>query len=83
MPKTGDLPSQRMLSVYLNIQVTFLIKNTTLDNCLALHKQGMFHSPFICQLKMLLSLGVFLEFPYDSDMTDAIHLVRVLDNQRF
>jgi len=32
---------------------------------------------------MLLSLGVFLEFPYDSEMTDAIHLVRVLDNQRF
>jgi len=83
MPKTGDLPSQRMLSVYLNIQVTFLIKNTTLDKCLALPKQGMFNSPFTCQLKMLLFLGVFLEFTCDSEIVSAIRLVRVLDNQRF
>ena len=35
-PKTEYLPSQRMLSVYLNTQVTFLFENTTSHECLAI-----------------------------------------------
>ena len=71
-----------MLSVYLNIQVTFLLENTTLYECSALPMHVAFHSPFACQLEMLLSLQVFLEFAFSiSEMAGAIRLVRVLDNQ--
>ena len=82
MPETGDLPSQRMLSVYLIIQVTSLVDNTTLCECLVLLRHVAFNSPFTCQLEMLLSLKVFLEFPFSvSEMTRTIRLVGVLDNQ--
>ena len=82
MSKTGDPPSQRMLPVYLNIQVNFLLENTTLYECLAQPRHGEFNSPFSCQLQMLLSLDVFLEFHFSIlEMARAILLVRVLDNQ--
>ena len=71
-----------MLSVYLNIQVTSLLDNTTLCEWLALLRHVAFNSPFACQFKMLLSLEVFLEFPFSvSEMTGTIRLVGVLDNQ--
>jgi len=68
--------------VYLNIQVTFLLENTASHECLALSRHETFNSPFACQLEMLLSLSVLFEFSFSvSEMADAIHLVRVFDNQ--
>jgi len=68
--------------VYLNIQVTFLLENTALHECLALSRHETFNSPFACQLEMLLSLSVLFEFSFSvSEMAGAIHLVRVFDNQ--
>ena len=81
MRKT-DLPSQRMLPVYLDIQVNSFLENTTLYECLALPVYGESNSPFACQLQMLLFLNVFLEFPFGiSKMGRAIRLVRVSDNE--
>jgi len=82
MPQTGDPPSQKMFPVYLNIQVNFFLENTTLYECLALPRHRAFNSPSACQLQVLLSLQVFLEFPFSiSEMAKAISLVRVSDNQ--
>ena len=68
--------------MYLNIQVTFLFENTTLYECLALPRHGVFNSPSAHQLEMLLSLQVFLEFPFSiSEMAGAIRLIRVPDNE--
>jgi len=68
--------------VYLNIQVTFLLENTAWHECLALSRHETFNSPFACQLEMLLSLSVLLEFSFSiSEMAGAIRLVRVFDDQ--
>ena len=68
--------------MYLNIQVTFLLEDTASHECLALSRQETFNSPFSCQLEMLLSLSVLLEFSFSiSEMADTIRLVRVFDNQ--
>jgi len=84
MPKTEDFLLHRMLSVYLNIQVTPLLENTTLYKCLALPKYIALNLPFACQLEVLLSLNIFLEFPFSiSEMAKVIHLVRMLDNEGF
>jgi len=73
-----------MLSVYLNIQVTPLLENTTLYKCLALPRHVALNSPFACQLEVLLSLNIFLEFPFSiSEMAKVIRLVRMLDNEGF
>jgi len=82
MPKTEDFLWHGMLSVYLNIQVTSLLENTILYKCLALPRHVVFNSPFACQLEVLLSLNIFLEFPFSiSEMAKAIRLVRMLDNK--
>jgi len=81
MPKTKDFLSQGMLSAYLDIQVTFLLENTTLHKCLALLGHGVFNLPFACQLEMLISHKILLEFSFSIlEMAGAIHFVRVLDN---
>jgi len=68
--------------VYFNIQVTFLLENTASHKCLALSRHETFNSPFACQLEMLLSLSVLLEFSFSVlEIASTIRLVRVLDNQ--
>ena len=68
--------------MYLDIQATFSLENTTLYECLALPRHGVLNSPFVCQFEMLLSLNVLLEFPSSiSEMAGTIILVRVLNNE--
>jgi len=82
MPRTQDFLSQRILSVYLNIKVIFLLEKTTSHKCLALPRHETFNSLFACQSEMLLSLHILLEFPFSiSEMAGAIRFVRVFDNQ--
>ena len=81
-PRTEDLPPQRILSVYLNNQDTFLVKDTTSHECLASPRHETFNSPFVCQLEMLLSLDAFLQYPFSIlDLAKTIRFVSVLDNE--